>query len=253
MSINVVTAIFENESEGFQTLTEMRHEPSTASYTVAEAVLIKNEGDRVVPLDAFENGVTSNSAAKGMMVGSIAGILGGPLGVLLGAGIGAATGGMVETLDFLDNNSLLCMVASKLYEGEVAIIALVNEDEPAFDGALVKYNPTIIRRDAEAVAEEVALAVELAAELENEERGALRAEKKAELKARYEERKAAYDQRHDERIEAINDRFETLEAKREALAAELEEVTQAQAEAIDEAMEERAKAISEDDKHTFGL
>ena len=259
---NVITAIFRVESEGYQTITELRYAPFGENYTVAEAVLLKRVGEGAEFLDSFVTTDATDDTTTGMIVGSFVGILGGPLGVLLGAGLGAAAGGAADAADFLGANSMVCMVTSKLLEGEVAIIALVEEDEPAFDNAINKYSPTIIRRDAAAVAEDVALAVELQKELSNEEIAQMRAERKAELKDRYEKKMAEFDEHYDERVVRIDERFDKLKEKREAILEEIRESAQANAdwihakeesEAIRQEMEEHAKEINEEDKHLFGL
>ena len=146
---NVVTAIFEVESEAYKAFTELRNKPFGEGYTVAEASLLKREGDNIVIAEAFDAaGVTSDDTATGMIVGSLVGILGGPLGVLLGAGTGALVGGTYDSIDAADSASMLEVTASKLYENEVAIVALVQEDEPAFDAAFEGYETTIIRQFA---------------------------------------------------------------------------------------------------------
>lgn len=90
---NVVTVIFDVESEAYKAFTELRNRPFGTDYAVAEASLLKREGDAITIADAFDAaGVTSDDTATGMIVGSIVGILGGPLGVLLGAGTGALIG-----------------------------------------------------------------------------------------------------------------------------------------------------------------
>ena len=194
------------------------------------------------------------------MLGSLAGVIGGPFGVLFGAGLGALAGGAVDSVDLFDSSSMLGMVASKLNVGEAAVIALVEEDEPAFDAALGKYNPIIIRRDAAAVAEEVELALELAEELKNEEIGQLEAEQKAELKEEFEARKAELQEYREEKLAAINDRFAKIEEKHKIIAEDLKDNARAranmlksQAEILEEGLEEHAKMVDEDDRHLFGF
>ena len=50
---------------------------------------------------------------------------------------------------------MIAVIAYKIYGDEIAIAALVEEEEPAFDAAFVKYEATIIRYDAESIAAEV--------------------------------------------------------------------------------------------------
>ena len=201
---NVVTVVFEVESEAYKAFSELRSMPFGAGYSVAEASLLKREGDGITVADAFDAaGVTADDTAAGMIIGSLVGILGGPLGVILGAGTGALIGSAYDSVDTVDSVSMLEVTAAKLYDGEVAIVALVQEDEPAFDAAFSAYETTIMRRFAVDVIEEVDLAREATADFENQLRGQLRAEKKAAKAEKREERKSK-----------IKDRFEELKAKR---------------------------------------
>ncbi len=166
---NIVTVIFNVESEAYQAFTELRQTPFGEGYAVAEASLIKHEGNGVSVVEAFDAAeVTSDDTANGMLVGSLVGILGGPLGVLLGASIGAYVGSTRDTVDAINSVSLLEAIAGKLYDGDVAIVALVEEEEPAFDAAFEKYQTTIIRHFAADVMDEVEHAREIEADLANQ-------------------------------------------------------------------------------------
>ena len=221
---NVVTAIFEVESAAYQAFTGIRQNPDGKGYTVAEAALIKRGDDGIKLLDSFDAGIyTTDDTAMGMLVGSIVGILGGPPGVLLGASTGALMGSVYDTSDAVTSASLIEITADKLYEGEVAIVALVVEDEePAFDAAFEKFNATIMRRDALVVADEVNRAIETIDEMQNIARQQMRAERKAEISARYEERKAALKARYDALVAKIDERGAELDAKVDALDAKVD-------------------------------
>lgn len=210
---NVVTTIFNVESEAYQAFTELRNKPFGEGYLVAEAALVKRQNDVFTIVDQFDAaGVTVDDTASGMIIGSIVGILGGPMGVLLGASVGTIAGSMVDVADTVDSVSMLEATALKLYEDESAIIALVQEDEPAFDAAFEDFDVTIIRHFAADVIDEVDLAVELQAELLNEARQQLRAEKKAERKDKIDQHKAD-----------IAARFDAAKAKRAERRAEFRE------------------------------
>lgn len=244
---NVVTTIFEVESEAFQALSELRLAPVGEGYVVAEAALLKREGDNIVLLDGFDTGAyTANDTADGMLIGSIVGILGGPLGVLLGAGTGALAGSIVDTDDAMEELSMVTATANKLYDGEVAVIALVQEDEPAFDAAFDKFETTIIRHDAVAVMDEVDRACDYADELERQAAEQMRAE-----------RKAARKDRRDERANAMRAHFDEVSAKgAEAVAdvkaknkAFVNDVLDSSVDAIDSA----AEHLPDGAKEFFGM
>lgn len=204
---DVVTVVFDVESEAYQAFTELRAHLVDSSFVVSEAALLKSDGKYVQVFETVDSGATTNDdTAGGMLVGSIAGIIGGPLGMLFGASVGALAGGAVDAFDAGEDISLIEQVANKLYDKQIAIIALVKEEaEGVFDALFSKYGCTIIRQDAAVVADEVEQAREVEAELERQAKAQMRAEKKAERKAKVDEQKA--------RIEA---HFEELKAKGEA-------------------------------------
>ncbi|MBR3235901.1 MAG: DUF1269 domain-containing protein [Atopobiaceae bacterium] len=212
---NVVTAIFKVESEAYQAFSEISKHPVGTGYTVAEAALLKRDRDAITVADAFDGAaVTSDDTAMGMLVGSLVGILGGPLGVLLGAGTGALVGGTFDTADAVDSVSLMEVTAAKLFDGDVAIVALVQEEEPAFDAAFAKYDTTIIRHFAVDVMDEVDHAREAEAELAKQAKNQMRAERKAAKKEKREKRKAE-----------LKKQFEEREAQRKANEAAFEEAS----------------------------
>lgn len=218
---NVVTVIFEVESEAYKAFSELRNVPFGAGYVVAEAALVKRAGDAIAVADSFDAaGVTADDTAAGMVVGSLVGVLGGPLGVLLGASIGGLAGSMLDTGDAVDSVSMLEATALKLYDNEAAIIALVQEDEPAFDAAFEGYDTTIVRQFAADVYDEVERARELEAEFVNLAKEQLRAEKKAARQEKRDDRRAAIAARFDaakqrraERKEKLGDAVDTANAQ----------------------------------------
>ena len=208
---NVVAAIFNVESEGFQALSEIRRAPVGEGYFVAEAALVKNEEGGLKMLDAFDTGaITANDTSKGIIIGSLVGILGGPIGVLLGASAGGLTGSILDSADIADSASMIEVIAKKLYENEVALIALVKEEEPAFDAPFEKFDATVIRYDAADVIEDVDRAREVEAEMAREAAEKLREERKAEKQSRREERRAAISARFEEISEKYDPAFNEL-------------------------------------------
>lgn len=135
-------------------------------------------------LDAFDTGMeTADDTAYGGMVGALIGIIGGPLGMLLGGSMGALMGSMVDMDDSLSNESLIEKVMDVFSEGEVALIALVQElKEGALDEAIDRSGADILKLDAAEVAEEIRQAQEIQKQMAKEAKKQLRDEKKAEHK-----------------------------------------------------------------------
>ena len=110
--------------------------------------------------------------------------------MLLMGTYGALGGALVGSADELDTATLIEQAAGKLVEGEYALIAFVEEkSEDALDAELGKYDVSIVRFDAAAIAQEVEEAIETEKEMEREAKLRLRAEKKAERKEKIEERR----------------------------------------------------------------
>ena len=198
MKNNVVVAVFEVKSEAFQAFTELRTKITGAGYTAAEAALLRNKEGRIDMVDGYTLGpVAGDDTAMGIMIGSLVGILGGPIGVILGASIGGLAGSASDTDRAVDSVNAVAVVADKLYEGETAIVALVQEEEPAFDVVFSGYKTTIIRYDAA----DIAADVEELRKLEEQVSAEVADQMKAERKADRAERKAEHEERVSNRID----------------------------------------------------
>ena len=206
---NIITAIFENESDGFQAITELRQAPVTEQAAILQMALVKCDASGLTLSDHYD-GIASS--AEGMLIGglmgSLIGILGGPLGVLLMGTSGALAGSMVDMTESVTGEALMETVAGKLVEGEAALIILVEEEDEAYlDGKLNKFQVEILRHDALDIAEEGEEAIKIQKEMDRQARMQLRRSKaedykkqlqekrevrKAELEANFEEYKKNY-------------------------------------------------------------
>ena len=198
MKKNVVITIFDVESEAFQAFNELRTKIAGPGYSAPEASLIRNKGGNIDVLDGYSTDTTAgDGTAMGMVVGSLIGILGGPIGVILGAGIGGLAGNASDANRAVDSVNAVAVVADKLFEGETAIVALVQEDEPAFDAVFSGYKTTIIRYDAA----DIAADVEELRKLEEQVSAEVADQMKAERKADRAERKAEHEEKVSNRID----------------------------------------------------
>ena len=204
MNNNVVITVFEVESEAYQAFNQLKREYAGKDYTVAEAALIKNKANTVDLIDGFGITPDDTGTTSGVVIGSLVGILGGPIGVILGATVGAWAGSISDSNRALDNASLVAVVASKIYEGEIAIAALVSEEEPAFDAVFADYKTIIARYDAADIANDVDRLYELGAEINNQVIQEVKADHKAERAERHAERKEKISNQLEEYAEATN-------------------------------------------------
>lgn len=188
---NVVTVIFNVESEAYQAFSDLKHLISE-SCTITQMGIVKKQNDRILLCEGYDTGIdTTDDTQKGGLIGSLVGILGGPLGVLLGGSVGVMIGSTVDANDAQKNASLLEKVSSMLEEGDRAIVALAMEkDESLLESRLKPYDTTIIRHDAAVVAQEVEDAQKLQKEMEKEAKERLRRAKKEERKGEIEAKRA---------------------------------------------------------------
>ena len=189
---NIIAAIFEVESEGYQAMTTLSKTPIIEETSILQMALVKRENGAIKVCDSYDSGIhTTDDMLLGGLLGGLIGILGGPMGVLLMGSYGTLAGSLVDTGDALDSATVMERVADKLVDGEVALVMLaeeINEDE--IDSKLKGYKVTIARFDAAVVAEEVEQAEEAQKEMERQARKELRAAKKEERKDKRESKKA---------------------------------------------------------------
>ena len=167
MEKNVVVAVFNVESEGFQALSELRQAAGGEKYLVSAAALVKSDNETCYYLDGFDTGVhTADDSMRGGLIGMLLGVLGGPLGVLLGGSFGSLIGSSIDAGDAAFGVSMLDQIADKLDDGMVALVALAGEEtEDDLDALLGRFDTVIARFNAEAVADEVNRAYEKQAEM----------------------------------------------------------------------------------------
>ena len=189
---NIITAIFDVESEGYQAMTTLSKTPIIEETSILQMALVKRENGAIKVCDSYDSGIhTTDDMLLGGLLGGLIGILGGPIGVLLMGSYGTLAGSIVDAGDALDSATVMEKVAEKLVDGEVALIMLaeeINEDE--INSKLKGYKVTIARFDAAVVAEEVEQAAEAQKEMERLARKELRASKKEERKEKREAKKA---------------------------------------------------------------
>lgn len=202
---NVVMVLFEVESEAYQALAELKRDMVNASYTISQIGLVKKQSGRIVACDGMDSGVdTTDDTVIGGLIGSFIGILGGPIGVLFSGSIGALIGSAIDSGDALKDASMLEKVAQKLQDGQVALVALIQEgQDDYFDHRVSKFKTEILRWDAVLIADEVAQAEQLEKEMHKAAREKLRSQKREEYKQDMEQKRAKI---HAD-IEAFKEKF----------------------------------------------
>lgn len=164
---DVLTVVFNIESEAYQAFSELKAFKPDNHTQIAQIALVKNENGKITIKDSVDFDDTSREYATiGGIVGGLIGILSGPIGVIIGYGIGSLAGAASGSMTDATDNSLIEEVTTKLLEGDVAVIALVHEeDENILNHVFAPYKTNIMRWDAVALAREVELAGQVQDEL----------------------------------------------------------------------------------------
>lgn len=160
---NVLTVVFDIESEAYQAFSELKSFKQDNDTQIAQIALVKNEDGKITI--KFDD-ASRDYATVGGIIGGLLGILSGPIGVIIGYGIGSLAGAASGSMTDASDNSLIEEVTTKLLDGEVAVIALVHEeDESILNHVFAPYKTNIMRWDALALAREVELAGQVQDEL----------------------------------------------------------------------------------------
>lgn len=181
---NVVTALFSEENEAYRAFSEIKQSMVSQSCIIAHLALLRKRDGHIVVADAADSGVTTTDDTRfGGMMGMLIGVLGGPLGMLFGMAMGSMIGRIKDIGDARQGVSLIEQVCTKLQDGDVALVALAQEnDETMLDAKLSPYKVETTRYPAAEVAAEVEQAVKLQEELASDARKKLREAKKAEIR-----------------------------------------------------------------------
>jgi uncharacterized membrane protein len=197
---NIVTAIFKVESQAYQAFSKLKRDPYTDDYWISGMAVVKKQNGHIALHDSFGAGfeVADNTVMGGLM-GGLVGILGGPIGMLMGGSIGLITGSAVGTGEETRKVTLAERVTTSMKDGDVALIAMVQEmDEARLDTRFKEFDAIIMRRDAATVEDEVKEAQRVQKELEKQAKKELRAQKSAERKAKIEKQKEKIKQSFDD-------------------------------------------------------
>ena len=206
---NIVVSIFHVESEAFQAFSELKQFGQTENTKLAQVSIVKAEDGIVKVKDSFDlmNSVGSDYF-EGGLIGSLIGILGGPLGVLFGFVAGGTIGASTSLDKELAKSELITTVSEKLTNGEVAIIALVQEnDESVLNAIFEKYKTIVARWDVATVSAEVESALEIQKDLAHQAKARLIADKKEARHEKFDKLKADIKEKFDKLKADIKEKF----------------------------------------------
>ena len=206
---NIVVSIFRVESEAFQAFSELKQFGQTKNTKLAQASIVKAEDGIIKVKDSFDlMNSLGNDYFDGGLIGSLVGILGGPLGVLFGFVAGGTIGASIGLDKELANSALITTVSEKLTNGEVAIIALVQEnDESVLNAIFEKYKTIIATWDIATVSAEVESALQIQQDLAHQAEARLIADKKEARKEKFDKLKADIKEKFDKLKADVKEKF----------------------------------------------
>jgi uncharacterized membrane protein len=182
---NIIAVTFDDRSNAFQALSELKGAGMEGRVAVAAAAVVTRDADGRI---SMPDGVDNNGAV-GTWGGSLVGLL---IGVMLGWTGGLLVGGAFDLRRVDRSAGALEQISSAIPIGGTALIAEVTEyAREVVDGEMAKLDGVVIRRPREEVLDEMEAAEEAYREAEKEARRHAREQRKAERKADAAERTAA--------------------------------------------------------------
>ena len=181
---NIIAVTFDDRSNAFQALSELKGAGMEGRVDVAAAAVVTRDADGRI---SMPDGVDNNGAVGtwgGSLVGLLIGVIGGPIGMLLGWTGGLLVGGAFDLRRVDRSAGALEQISSAIPIGGTALVAEVTEyAREVVDGEMAKLDGVVIRRPREEVLDEMEAAEEAYREAETEARRHAREQRKAERKA----------------------------------------------------------------------
>ena len=148
---NLIVLSFPDEAKAIQASHKLTELESFGDISVFEKAIIKKGADGVYT-SLHSKSTDGLRLVSGMTLGTLIGAIGGPVGIVIGMLTGTAIGAVVET-DYVDfSEEFVNKVSDRLKVGDVAILAEVSEDGPAFiDGVVTPLGGHIFRSNVDNV------------------------------------------------------------------------------------------------------
>jgi uncharacterized membrane protein len=151
---NLVVLSFSNEAKAIDASHKLAELESYGDISIFEKAMIKKtaNGELVTVQTDTSDGLR---IVSGMTLGTLIGAIGGPVGMLIGLLSGTVVGALAET-DYVDfSDDFVSNVSKRIQPGNVAILAEVSEDSPAFiDNAMTAFGAVIFRSNVDDMREE---------------------------------------------------------------------------------------------------
>ena len=166
---NIVLMDFKKEPEAYESYDKIKDTQVDESY-VYEAALMKEKDGRLDILDSYN--LTENSGTDtltGGILGALIGLFTGPFGWLFWGVVGLLVGALFDNHQDNKNESLLEDMSKKIKDGDVNVLAVVDEDDLSIIDNIVKgYDVVVMRYDFNKVEDEIKEAKKMNKEIAKE-------------------------------------------------------------------------------------
>jgi uncharacterized membrane protein len=203
---NVVLSFFKVESEAYQALSEIKRSKVSEKDTIlSQVVLFEKVDGKVIVKDGFDTGSqTSDDTLLGGLIGGVLGLLGGPIGILLGMSIGAGFGSLIDNSDAKNEDGLLYTVSTRMKDGDIALIAVIQEEsESPYNRIINQFDTVIIRYRASDIQEELDHARQVQKDLQHETKVRMKEKRSKERRIKMDE----YSTKFKEEFKHIKEKF----------------------------------------------
>ena len=148
---NLIVLSFPDEAKAIQASHKLTELESFGDISIFEKAIIK-KGTNGEYTSLQSESTDGLRLVSGMALGTLIGVIGGPVGMVIGMLTGTAIGAVAET-DYVDfSEEFVNKVSDRLKVGDVAILAEVSEDSPAFvDGVVTQLGGNIFRSNVDNV------------------------------------------------------------------------------------------------------
>ncbi len=206
---NVLVVSFEDDSEAYEALTDLKQLDAQAQIDLrAAAVVVRGEDGKIVVKDEAGDSRLEGTATGGI-IGLLIGIIGGPLGILIGGSVGLLTGSLFDIDDEEHSESVLGEVSHSVRVGHTTLLAEAIERSPeVIDTAMARLGGTVTRYAVANVEAEIAAAED-----------AQRAAKKKARKELHEQRQEQHKTDVHNKVEALNAKLHHKDAHKESAGA----------------------------------
>jgi uncharacterized membrane protein len=148
---NLIVLSFTDEAKAIEASHKLAELESFGDISMFEKVIVKKgaNGEFTYLQTQTSDGL---HMVSGMALGTLVGAIGGPVGMMVGMLSGTVLGAVVET-DYVDfSEDVVRKVTDRLKVGDVAILAEISEDGPAFvDDVVTRLGGNIFRSNVDDV------------------------------------------------------------------------------------------------------